>query len=274
VSVEFVEKYGPWALVAGASDGVGAAYAEALGARGLNVVLLARRQAALDEVATRIRETSGVETRTLALDLTAPDAAASVTAALADLEIGFLVYCAGADADYATLLDNPVSTAEAMIHRNCTVLVQLCHALAAPMVDRGRGGLVIIGSGSGFAGAPKLATYGATKAFDMVFAEGLWAELAPRGVDVLGLVLGETDTPTLRRTRHRLGLAASAEERPPGAARVEDVVADGLANIRRGPIRMADRKLRLGSRGFFPMGRNRMARMMAQATAKSMEPRG
>ena len=270
--MEFNEKYGPWALVAGASEGVGAAYAEALAERGLNVVLLARRQAALDEVAARIRETSGVETRTLAVDLAGPEAAASVTAALADVEIGFLVYCAGADADYVALLDNPVSAAEALIQRNCTVLVQLCHAFAGPMVARGRGGIVIFGSGSGFAGAPKLTTYGATKAFDMVFAEGLWAELQPQGVDVLGLVLGETDTPALRRSRHRLGLAASVDERPPGAARVEDVVADGLAHLGRGPIRMADRKLRLGSRGFFPMGRNRMARLMAQATARTMEP--
>src|SRR4051812_27910737 len=104
--MEFVEKYGAWALIAGASEGVGASFAEALAERGLNVVLLARRQDALDEVATRIRATSGVETRTLALDLTAPDAAASVTAAVADLEIGFLVYCAGADADYTDFLDN------------------------------------------------------------------------------------------------------------------------------------------------------------------------
>jgi len=272
--VEFIEKYGPWALVAGASEGVGASYAEALADRGLNVVLLARRQEALDEVAARIRTTSGVETRTLAIDLASADAAASVTAALADLEIGFLVYCAGADADYAALLDNPVSTAEALIHRNCTVLVQLCHAFAAPMAARGRGGIMIFGSGSGFAGAPKLATYGATKAFDMVFAEGLWAELKPHGVDVLGLILGETDTPALRRMRHQLGLAATSDERPPGAARPEDVVADGLANLHRGPIRMADRKLRMGSRGFFPMGRNRMARLMTQATARTMEPRG
>jgi short-subunit dehydrogenase len=271
--MDFKEKYGPWALVAGASEGVGARYAEALAERGLNVVLLARRQEALDEVASRIRSASGVQTRTLALDLAGPDAAAAVTAALADLEIGFLVYCAGADADYAGLLDNPVSTAEQLIHRNCTVLTQLCHAFAGPMVERGRGGIVIFGSGSGFAGAPKLATYGATKAFDMVFAEGLWAELKPHGVDVLGLILGETDTPALRRMRHQLGLAASADERPPGAARAEDVVADGLANLGRGPIRMADRKLRLGSLGFFPMGRNRMARLMAQATVKTMEPR-
>ena len=271
--MEFAEKYGPWALVAGASEGVGAAFAEALADRGLNVVLVARRQTALDEVAARIRESSGVETRTLALDLAAPDAAASVTERLADLEIGFVVYCAGADADYTAFLDNPVGAAEALIHRNCTVLAQLCHAFAAPMVSRGRGGVVIFGSGSGFAGAPKLATYGATKAFDMVFAEGLWAELQPQGVDVLGLILGETDTPALRRTRHRLGLAATPDERPPGAARVQDVVADGLANLEHGPIRMADRKLRMGSRGFFPMGRNRMARMMAKATARSMEPR-
>jgi short-subunit dehydrogenase len=271
---EFSEKYGPWALVAGASEGVGAVYAEQLAARGLDVVLLARRQEALDQVAARIRAAHGVETRTLAVDLAEPGAATAVTEALEDLEIGFLVYCAGADADYAALLDHPVSTAEAMIHRNCTVLVQLCHAFAGPMVARRKGGIVIFGSGSGFAGTPKLATYGATKAFDMVFAEGLWAELRLYGVDVLGLVLGETDTPTLRRTRVRLGLAVSTDEPTPGAADPAAVVADGLANIGRGPIRMADRKLRMGSRAFCPMGRNRMAAMMAKATAKAMEPRG
>jgi len=271
--VGFIEKYGPWALVAGASEGVGASFAEALAERGLNVVLVARRQEVLDEVAHGIRAASGVETRTLALDLSRPDAAAALVAAVADLEIGFLVHCAGADADYTPFLDNPVGTAEALVQRNCTVLVQLCHAFATSMVTRGRGGIVILGSGSGFAGAPKLATYGATKAFDMVFAEGLWAELEPQGVDVLGLVLGETDTPALRRMRHRLGLAASVDEAPRGAARARDVVADGLASLGRGPIRMADRKLRMGSRGFFPMGRNRMARMMAGATARSMEPR-
>ena len=272
--MELRTRYGPWALVVGASEGVGARFAHALGERGVNVVLLARRQEALDEVADQVRATHGVETRTLTIDLTGSDAAVSVLDAVADLEIGLLVYCAGADPDYSALLDNTVEAAEALIQRNCTLVVQLCHALAAPMVARGRGGIVILGSGSGFAGAPKLTTYAATKAFDMVFAEGLWAELEPQGVHVLGLVLGETDTPALRRMRHRLGLAASPDERPPGTARVEDVVADGLANLDRGPIRMADRTLRLGSRAFFPMGRKRMSRMMARATARTMEPHG
>src|SRR3954451_6516183 len=134
--MEFVEKYGPWALVAGASEGVGAVFARALAERGLNVVLVARRAEVLDEVAAGIRATSGVETRTLALDLAAPDAAASVTAALADLEIGLLVYCAGADADYAQFVDNPVGAAEELVQRNCTVLVQLCHAVATAVVGR------------------------------------------------------------------------------------------------------------------------------------------
>ena len=100
MSDDFATKYGPWALVAGASDGVGAAFAEALAARGLNVVLLARRQAVLDEVAAGIRDRHGVETRTLAVDLAGPGAASAVADATADLEVGFLVYCAGADPDF------------------------------------------------------------------------------------------------------------------------------------------------------------------------------
>src|ERR1700759_3895674 len=100
----FVEKYGPWALVAGASDGVGAAFAEGLAERGLNVVLLARRQAVLDEVASGIADRTGVQTRTLAIDLAAGDAAARVAKAPADSEVGFLVDCAGADPNFQPFL--------------------------------------------------------------------------------------------------------------------------------------------------------------------------
>src|SRR5580693_1957097 len=137
-NVTFADKYGPWALVAGASDGVGAAFAEGLAERGLNVVLLARRQAVLDEVAAGIADRSGVETRTLAIDLASDDAAAQVAAATTDLEVGFLVYCAGADPNFEPFLANPIGTAEAMVHRNCVVPMQLCHHFAPAMVDRGR----------------------------------------------------------------------------------------------------------------------------------------
>jgi NAD(P)-dependent dehydrogenase (short-subunit alcohol dehydrogenase family) len=111
----FAESYGPWALVAGASEGVGPALAE----RGVDVVLLARRQAVLDDVAAGISSRTGVRTRTLAVDLTEPSAAGTIAASLADLEIGFLAYCAGADPVYQPFLAQPVE-AEATTRRSPT----------------------------------------------------------------------------------------------------------------------------------------------------------
>src|SRR5271155_5904713 len=153
-NMTFAAKYGPWALVAGASDGVGAAFAKGLAQRGVNVVLLARRQAVLDQVAAEIEAETSVQTRTFAVDLGQPGAASAIAAATDDLEIGFLVYCAGADPNFEPFLANPIATAEEMVHRNCVVPMQLCHHFAPAMVDRGRGGIVIFGSGAGLAGGP------------------------------------------------------------------------------------------------------------------------
>lgn len=265
----FSERYGPWALVAGASEGVGAAFAEGLAARGVNVVLLARRQAVLDEVARAIRSRHGVETRTLEIDLAAADAASRVLAGVADLEIGFFVYCAGADPDYRHFLASPLGTAESMVHRNCIVPMQLCHPLAGPMVERGRGGIVIFGSGAGFAGAPNMVAYAASKAFDMVFAEALWTELKPKGVDVLGLILGETDTPALRRLRHDRGLAGP-DEPVKSAASVQEVIDDAFANLAKGPTRLANKQMRRAFRLLFPMPRNWLVRLMSSAGQRTM----
>ena len=139
----FVESYGPWAVVAGASEGVGAAFAAAVAREGVNVVLLARRQGVLDEVAARIREESGVEARAVAVDLAAPSAMETVADATSDLDVGLLMYCAGADPNYQPFLANPVEVATAMVHRNCTVPVEMCHHFAGPMAARGRGGIIV-----------------------------------------------------------------------------------------------------------------------------------
>ena len=200
----FAQRYGLWALVAGASDGGGRAFVEALAQRGLNVAMLARRENLLRELSAEGQQRYGVQTRILAIDLANMDAAQQVVSAIADIKVGFLVYCAGADANYSPFLEAPLAVAEAMLQRNCYLPLQLCHHLAPAMVNRGRGGIVILGSGAGFAGAGNMVVYGASKAFDMVFAEALWCELKPKGVDVLGLILGETDTPALRRLRHKL----------------------------------------------------------------------
>lgn len=266
----FAERYGPWALIAGASDGVGRRFAEVLAERGLNVVLVARRHASLAALETEIKDRFAVEVRCLPVDLSSPVAAQKVLEAVRDIDIGLFIYCAGGDANYQAFLDMPLSTAESMLQRNCTTSMQLSHALADGMVKRGHGGIIIIGSGAGFAGARNMVTYGGTKAFNMVFAEALWCELKPLGVDVLGLILGETDTPALRRLRFQRGLSKSTEEPVPGAETADYVVADALAHLHKGPTRLANRKMRLGLRFLFPLSRNVIVKLMAKGSEMVM----
>lgn len=265
----FADKYGPWALVAGASDGVGAAFAEAIARRGVNVVLLARRQHVLDEVADGISRRAGVETRTLVIDLAAADAVASIRAATAGLDIGMVVYCAGADADIMPFLDNTLAAAEHMVQRNCVVPLQLVHHYGQAMVQRGRGGIVILSSGAAFAGMPNMASYCATKAFDMVFSEALWCELKDKGVDALGVVLGETDTPSLRRVREARGLAGP-DEPVPGSASPEEVVAAALSHLGKGPTCMAGKQVRRGARLISPIPRGVLVRLLAWQSRRTV----
>ena len=264
-------KYGPWALIAGASDGVGAAFAESVARNGINVVLLARRAQMLDDVAGRIRGRTGVETRVLVVDLSAHDATESVTSATADLDIGLVVYCAGADADFAPFLENSISAAEGMLQRNCLIPMQLSHHYGRAMVDRGRGGVVILSSGAAFVGAPNMAAYGATKAFDMVFAEALWCEWREHGVDALGVVLGETDTPSLRRLREERGLAGP-DEPVPGATAPDEVVRAAFASLGKDPTCMAGKQIRRGVRFLNPIPRGVLVRLMIRMSRRAMGP--
>jgi short-subunit dehydrogenase len=268
----FATKYGPWALVAGASDGVGAAFAAGLAERGVNVVLLARRQAVLDQVAAEIESRTSVQTRTLAVDLALPDAASTIAAATSDLEIGFLVYCAGADPNYRPFLANSIDAAEAMVHRNCMVPMQLCHHFAPAMVERGSGGIVIFGSGAGLAGGPNMVAYGASKAFDMIFAEALWAELHDKGVDVLGLILGKTNTPALRELEFSRGNIAAPDDLPPGAAYVEDVIAEAFANLTNGPTWMVGEDMRAALQMMAALTRKQIVELFTQTAAAAMGP--
>jgi uncharacterized protein len=266
----FAAKYGPWALVAGASEGLGAAFAEGLAQRGVNVVLLARRQPVLDEVAAGITARTGVQTRTLTIDLAGSDAASQVVAATADLEIGFLVYCAGADPNFEPFLANPIETAEAMVHRNCVVPMQLCHRLAPAMVQRGSGGIVLFGSGAGLAGGPNMVAYGATKAFDMVFTEALWSELHDTGVDVLGLILGKTNTPALRRLEYSRGQLSSQDAAPTDADSVDQVIAEAFENLGNGPTLMVGDMMRAVAPMLASLTRNEAVKLVTQAQAAAM----
>jgi short-subunit dehydrogenase len=230
---DFSDKYGPWAIVAGASEGTGAAFSRHIASHGVNVVLVARRLDPLTALAEAIREESGVETRVVPLDLAHLDADRELAAATADLDVGLLIYNAGADEYGMKFLDIDVDRWAGMLHRNCVVPLRLCHHYARPMVDRGRGGILLVTSGAAWAGGDRLVTYGATKAFDLVFGEGLWAELAPKGVDVLSFVLGQTDTPAFRALVDKYGTTIG------DAADADDVARDGLEHLADGPTRMS-----------------------------------
>jgi short-subunit dehydrogenase len=224
-------RYGPWCLIAGGSEGVGAAFAHKLAASGINLVLVARKPEPLAEVADEIRRTSRITVRTLPLDLSANDAVDRIKAETADIEIGLLIYNAGAESRLANFVERDQADATNMIARNITVPTILAHHFGAGMKARGRGGIILVGAVGGYAGGPGMAMYAASKAFDYILAEGLWYELKPHGVDVLGLILGATDTPALAR----IGMRTDT----PGfvAADAAEVAQEGLDHLGQGPIR-------------------------------------
>jgi short-subunit dehydrogenase len=272
---DFAERYGPWVLVAGASEGVGLAYARAAAERGVHVALVSRRQAVLDDVAADLGRAFGVHTRTLVVDLSEEEASERIVEGTKDLEIGSLMYCAGADPNFTDFLDGPVAAAETMVRRNCLTPVRLCHHFASSMVARGRGGIILVSSGAGLVGARRMVAYGASKAFDLVMGEALWAELHPRGVDVLSLVLGVTDTPALRRLLTERGNLARNDDGTaiPGAATPEEVVAEALVHLGTGPTCFVGDLLREGSKHLGGMDRNDAVRLMLEVGAGVMDQR-
>jgi uncharacterized protein len=188
----FKDKYGPWAFIAGASMGIGAALSHEAAARGLNVLMLARGRPTLEEAAAAVKDKHDVEVRTVSADLTDLKVEDQVAEAVADIEVGLFVYNA-AVAPAGLFLDVDLAPQLASITANCATPLALCHLLARPMVHRGRGGIALIGSNAANAGAVKFAAYHAGKAFQWIFAESLWAELGDHGVDATCMFVGATD---------------------------------------------------------------------------------
>lgn len=207
----FGERYGPWALVAGASEGLGEAFARLLAARGLGLVLLARRADALERLAADLRRARGVEVRTLAADLGRADLATEVARATDGLDVGLLVYNAARSA-IGPFLAHGVEEHLRVLDVNCRGPLVLAHLLGGPMASRGRGGIVLMTSLAASQGNPLLASYAASKAFELVLAEGLWAELRGRGVDVLACRAGATRTPGYAASRPRRSVPLMAPE--------------------------------------------------------------
>lgn len=208
-SSDRIRSYGSWALVTGASEGIGRACALALAECGLNVVLVARREALLKEVATAC-EALGREARAVALDLAAHDAAARVDEATRDLDVGILIAAAGFGTSGA-FVDADRESELAMIDVNCRASADFAHRFGKRFAKQKRGGIVLFSSIVAFQGVPLSANYAATKAYVQSLAEGLRSELAPHAVRVVACAPGPVHTGFAKRAGMVLGNAATPE---------------------------------------------------------------
>lgn len=255
----FRERYGPWALVAGASAGLGEAFARLLAARGLNLLLLARRREALERLAAELGRAHGVEARAVPLDLARPDLAEAVDRAAAGLELGLLVYNA-AHSVIGPFLERPLEEHLRVLEVNCRGPLALVHRLAGPMARRGRGGVILMTSLAASQGNPLLASYAASKAFELVLAEGLWAELSGAGVDVVACRAGATRTP---------GFEASRPRRSVPLMEAEAVARGALLALGHGPSTVSGALNRVAAFAFGRLlPRRTSIRLMGRATRR------
>jgi short-subunit dehydrogenase len=218
-------KYGPWALVVGSSEGVGESFARKLAADGFNLVMTSRRAESLEPLAKELRS-FGRDVRTLSLDLTEADALARAQAATDGLEVGLLVYVAGVVTTHGDFVRQDPDLHRRLVAINVTGQTDFTHHYGAAMCDRGRGGMIIVGSMGSFIGSPNLSVYCGVKAFSRIFCEGLWLECQKHGVDVLHMCLGFTATPAMRRIGLDVSMAASPDA----------VAQEALDNIANGPV--------------------------------------
>jgi short-subunit dehydrogenase len=225
----FANVYGPWAVLAGGSEGIGAALADRLAAQSLNLLLIARKPGPLETLAADVRKRHGTEVRTLSLDLTRADAVTEIAAVSRDCEVGLLICNAGADTGFKYFIDRPLEESERMVMLNVMTPMRLARHFAPAMSERGHGGIIMCSSISGLGGSPGNGVYSAVKSFINTFTEMLWYEVGKQGVDVLGVILALTRTPAMER----LGVNFDG---PQGAADPVDVAGEILAHLKKGPV--------------------------------------
>jgi len=263
----FVTRYGPRALVAGGAVGMGAEYCRQIAATGLDMLILDRDEPALAATAAEVRSAPGaVDVATAVVDLGQPadrllDA---LRRAVGDREIG-LVVANAAWSPVGPFLDADLTALLTAIDINCRAPVVLAHELGARMVARGRGGIIIMSSLAAESGAAQVALYSATKAFDLVLAEGLWYELRNRGVDVVAIRPGSTRTPGWQSSQ-----PASGDLQ--GVMEPADVVRDALAALGTTPSIAAGAANRAAEAMFRNMDRRAVIELMSGITSQLVPP--
>ena len=202
--------FGPAALITGASDGIGRAFAVQLAEQGFDLILVARRGDVLQDVALDMGTRFGVDVRVLALDLSDPAAVPDLMSRTEGTPVGLVVAAAGFGS-IGPFLEQDMASEINMVDLNCRSVVELSYGFGQRMAAQRRGGIVLFGSLVGFNGAPLSATYAATKGFVQSFSEGIAAEMRPHGVSVLSVAPGPVGTGFAARAGMQMGQAATPE---------------------------------------------------------------
>lgn len=189
----FAKKYGPWALVTGASSGIGEEFCRQLAALKINVAMVARRKERLEQLSHELETKNGIETKVIAVDISKADFLTQIIAETTSLNIGLLINNAGF-ALSGNFLDHSLEEELSLLYVNCRAPLILAHTFGRTMVKRGNGGIINASSASAFQSLPFWTHYAASKAYSLYLAEGLWFELKEKGIDVLALCPGVTNT--------------------------------------------------------------------------------
>ncbi len=263
----FARRYGPRALVAGGATGLGAEYCRQIAATGIDLLVLDRDATGLDVLAQELQSRpDAVDIRTAVVELAQPAEALldAVRTAVGDLEIGLLVANA-AWSPIGWFLDTKLEDLLTAIDINCRAPVVLVHELGGRMAARQRGGIIVMSSIAAETGTAKVALYSATKAFDLVLAEGLWYELRDHGVDVVAIRPGSTRTPGWQSSQ-----PADGDLR--GVMEPVDVVRDALAALGTIPSIAAGAANRAAEVAFRGMARRDVIELMSGITAQLVTP--
>jgi short-subunit dehydrogenase len=263
VSKEFAARYGPWAVVTGASSGIGEHFARGLAREGLNLILVARRTGRLESLAAELRNEQRVEIEVHTLDLSRPDFLEPLLTACEGRDVGLVVSNAGAGMK-GPHCEAPRDQLTAMLDLNCRAPMLLAHAFASRLIARGRGGFMITGSVEACLGFPYSSAYSATKAFVRSFGEALWFELREHGVDVLVLNPGATDTEILPNQGMR------AQDMP-GLMSPQAVAQQGLARLGQGPTFVPGAGNRILTRLLSALPRRLALRLAARGMLDAIE---
>jgi uncharacterized protein len=240
---------GKWALVTGASAGIGEAIAVELAEAGVNLVLTARRRERLDLLAERLSAGHSIEARVIVADLTLPESPQQIFDATegAGLPVDVLVNNAGFG-EYGEFLRSSMEMQLNMVQVNCAAVVHLTRLFLPRMVERRRGGVLIVASTASYQPVPYLATYGATKAFDRMLAEALAEEVKRHGVRVSALCPGPTESEFAQVAGEREG----DPRKPQSAAQVARLGLEGLAEGKHWVIPYLAGRLHVFAQRFVP----------------------